>query len=265
MSDQQDRINLQKQVGIVLDKRNLFELMVKVGAVFDVSQSTQGLFASGAMQRALTRVFAIADKVDDNHTLDTWIFADEVAEMPGIDPDNVETYARDVIVDSTDSHVDRVLWGGTNYAPFIHVINEFYKEDNSIGTQAKGIWGSLKSIFGAKKAEAAVVVEPELPAFVMPFTDGDSFDETKAELLLQNSRNGNVFWQFVGVGDKQFTFLKYLARTFDNIDFVDIHDLDGLTSEELYEKLISEKFATWIKTNWPNAIAQAGHQREQGK
>lgn len=263
MANQQDRINLQKQVGIVLDKRNLFELMVKVGAAFDVSGSTQGLFNSGAMQRALTRVFAIADKVDDNHTLDTWIFADDALEMPGIDPDNLDTYATAIISKSEDEDVTDVLWGGTKYAPFMKQIIDFYAEDTGLVAQTKGLWNKVKTFLNPPKQ--VVAPEPELPAFVMPFTDGDNFDETETEMLVMNTRNGNVFWQFVGVGDKQFTFLKYLTLNYEHVDFVDIRDLDKLSSDEMYEKLISEKFAKWIKTNWPNAIAQAGQQREQGK
>lgn len=274
----EDRIDLTKKVGIVLEKRKLFNLMVKVGAAFDVSGSTQGLFSNGTMQRALNRVFAIADKVDDNHTLDTWIFSNASKELEGINPDNVDTYAQDLIVNNPDREVQYVLWGGTRFTPFMGQIVEFYYPDETATVEAieqpssGGLFGKVKALFGAKPKTAAAPIataaseaEPELPAFVMPFTDGENGDQDQTEALIKATQGKGVFWQFVGVGDEKFGFLKRMATTYGNVGFVDIRDLDKLSASDLYEALITEKFASWIKANYPQAIAQAGQQREQGK
>jgi hypothetical protein len=274
----ESRIDLKKKVGIVLEKRKLFNLMVKVGAAFDVSGSTQKIFMNGTMQRALTRTFAIADKVDDNHTLDTWIFSSSAAEMPGIDPDNYETYAQDMIVDSDNREVQGVLWGGTRFTPFMSKIVEFYNPAPEVQTVTRvveptSMFGKMKALFGAKpKIETEYVpvakaasAEQELPAFVIPFTDGENGDHGTTEQLLQNTADKGIFWQFVGVGDESFGFLKLMATKFAHVGFVDIKDLDKLSADALYEALITDKFADWIKKNYPQAVAMAGQQREQGK
>ena len=280
----ENRIDLKKKVGIVLEKRKLFNLMVKVGAAFDVSGSTQGLFSNGTMQRALTRTFAIADKVDDNHTLDTWIFSSGAVEMPGIDPDNYETYAQDVIVDAgvedeeLQKAINNVLWGGTRFAPFMGKIIDFYNpaaemKKVSRVVEPTGMFGKVKALFGAKpKIETELVpvpkaadAEPELPAFLIPFTDGENGDELATEQLLKDTADKGIYWQFVGVGIETFRFLKQMAAKFPHVGFIDIKDLDKLSADQLYEALITDKFADWIKKNHPHAIAMAGQQREQGK
>lgn len=280
----ENRIDLKKKVGIVLEKRKLFNLMVKVGAAFDVSGSTQGLFTNGTMQRALTRVFAIADKVDDNHTLDTWIFSTGTVEMPGIDPDNYETYAQDVIVDANvndddlQKAINSVLWGGTRFSPFMSKIVDFYNpapqvQEVSRVVEPTSMFGKVKALFGAKpKVETEFVpvpkaadAEPELPAFVIPFTDGENGDELATEQLLQKTADKGIYWQFVGVGRESFPFLKLMASKYAHVGFIDIKDLDQLSADQLYEALITDKFADWIKKNHPHAIAMAGQQREQGK
>lgn len=269
------RIDLKKKVGIVLEKRKLFNLMVKVGAAFDVSGSTQKLFANGTMQNSLTRVFAIADKVDDNHTLDAWIYSNDVAEMPGIDPNNYESYVADIIVNSNDRNVRSVLWGGTRFHPFMDKIVKFYnpEPEEVVVPEAPstGFFGKVKALFGAKAEVVAapivapVEAKPELPAFVMPFTDGENGDETATEQLIKSTKDTGVFWQFVGVGAEKFGFLKRMAVNYPHVGFVDIKDLNALSADQLYEALITEKFANWVKTNYPHAIEQAGQQREQGK
>ena len=59
-----------------------------------------------------------------------------------------------------------------------------------------------------------------------------------------------IFWQFVGIGGSDYGILEELdtmkKRVVDNADFFAIDNIDALSDEELYEKLLNE-FPKWLK------------------
>lgn len=233
----EDRINLKKQVGIVLTKRNIPNLCVQVAVGLDVSGSTKKLFERGVFQQSLDRTFAIADKVDDNHTLDSWVFSNKVAEAPAITVGVLDNYTNNQIVNSTDSAIRKALWGGTEYGGVISAMVEHYRPGMTTGLKAK-----IASFF---KPKAVKKMDP--PAFAMIYTDGDNDDKEETLELLKVIEDSNVFIQWVGVGTEKFAFLKKTATQFSNVDFVDIHDLEKIDSEAMFEKIITPKFASWVK------------------
>lgn len=261
MANEQQRIDLRKKVGIVLEKRQLFNLVCKIGTVIDVSGSTSPLFKThygpSSMQQAISRVFAIADQVDDNHTCDSWIFADFALEMPGITPDNVDTYASKMIANSTDNKVKQVLWEGTKCVPFIKQVVDFYTGTAEEAPESSGVLSKLKNMFGKAKTvvQSRLSAEENLPSFVTVFTDGENSDKASTRTWLADAKNDNIFWQFIGVGLESFGFLKEMAATHPHVGFIDIKELDNISDDDLYTKVISEKFATWIKTNAPQAMS----------
>lgn len=60
----------------------------------------------------------------------------------------------------------------------------------------------------------------------------------------------NIFWQFVGLGNANYGVLQKLddlpGRFIDNADFFALDDLDKITDEELYDRLLNE-FPQWLR------------------
>ena len=58
-----------------------------------------------------------------------------------------------------------------------------------------------------------------------------------------------IFWQFVGIGNSRFSYLEELdemqGRFIDNANFFSVNDLDIISDDELYKRLLSE-YPDWI-------------------
>lgn len=65
-----------------------------------------------------------------------------------------------------------------------------------------------------------------------------------------SSSNKPIFWQFVGIGDSNFEVLKKLdemeGRFIDNANFFHIQDIEKISDDELYNKLLHE-FPSWLQ------------------
>ena len=59
-----------------------------------------------------------------------------------------------------------------------------------------------------------------------------------------------IFWQFVGLGGKNYGILENLddmtGRVIDNCNFFALDDLHDISEEALYEKML-EEFPEWLK------------------
>ena len=135
-------INLTKRaekVGIILAKRGLTTVPpVRVGCALDVSGSAQGFYTSNVMQETIDRLLAVALKFDDNGELDAWLFHDDILpQLPTITEADEGTYVKKVIMKQSG------LWGGTNYAPVLQEVMEFYFGANQPAPKAKFSIGGL--------------------------------------------------------------------------------------------------------------------------
>ena len=88
------------------------------------------------------------------------------------------------------------------------------------------------------------------PTYVLFLTDGDNGDHAKTEDALREASNEEIFWQFVGIGNAGFAFLEKLdnlsCRYIDNASFFQVNDLDSISDNDLYSRLLNE-FPQWIK------------------
>lgn len=78
--------------------------------------------------------------------------------------------------------------------------------------------------------------------FGIVLTDGDIGE---LQSLISNSSSKPVFWQFVGLGN-DFLKLNTLSRSNSNISFFSLNDINAITDEELYTKLLSD-FGIWYR------------------
>jgi hypothetical protein len=233
MAQNEQLINLTKQVGIVLEKRKIERITCRVAIAQDVSLSMYDYFKKGDMQSILTRLFAVAWLFDDDASLDCWVFNSSCQLLPAITEDNVDVYVQKNIMNNK-----KVQWTGTYYEPALVSIVEYY----TAPAPTASFFTRIKNTFSKK-----VEVQTNDPVLVMFITDGETCDSVRnLNIILNKMSDANIFVQAVGAGRDKFELLQELADVNDNVDFFNVADISKLNNEQIYNQLISEKFSTWF-------------------
>lgn len=241
-------ISLEKRaekVGIILEKRNIRSIPpVRVGVTLDVSGSAQHMFTGGVIQATLDRLMGVAVKFDDNQELDVWAFSNSCAKAGSATPANFETFVKTDILGNRSLP----LWYGTEYAPAIDAVRQFYFDPQRAPAASSG-GGLLGRLFGkASLAPAAHgAVDTTTPALCLFVTDGANSDRAAAERALRQAQGYPVYWQMIGVGNpREFGFLEEMADDLPNVGFMNLASLD-ISDEALYDALLNEELCQWIK------------------
>lgn len=225
-------INLRKGiVEKIVNDKNLGGQKAQVVLVLDYSGSMEGMYISGFVQRLIERLVPVAMKFDDNGEMELYIFQNGCVKHPN----NVNERNVDGIVNR--EIFGKYSFGGTQYAPAIKSIIEDYIP---VTEQKNGFFGKKTSVTGN-------VTDPVYVIFV---TDGDNSDKASAEEAIKEASKHGVFFQFVGIGGASMSFLDKLdtmeGRFIDNANFFQVNDLDKVSDEVLYERLLNE-FPGWVK------------------
>lgn len=239
-------INLQKKsekVKIQLAKHNIREkITLRVGSCLDKSGSAEPFYLSGRnkpesdMEQLMSRLLAVAHNFDDNGEIDSWIFSNDVIEMPPANASNYGTYVKDVIMGG--KYKD--WWQATSYAPAMKEITDFYFP----GTveKAKSFLGGMFS-----KKEAAPAASSDVPALVFFVTDGANDDKRATEQAIIDGQGKNIYWMMVGIGNPDyFTFIEQMADKYPNVGFVNFKNLD-MDDEDMYDAILDGELSEWIK------------------
>lgn len=225
-------LDLRKDAVTAIQANGLFGQQANVIAVFDRSGSMNSLYRTGQVQCAADRTLALAAEFDDDGQVDVIAFHNSAYDCGKMDMKNHGDFIQKQIIDRLDE-------GGTSYAPVMRTILSRY--GNPPGPVVGGTFG-----FGGKPTLA----KAKLPTYVLFFTDGDNDDHVATEALVRESRKHAIFWQFVGLGNAAFSFLRKLDdMKGDGIDNADFFPFNGnATSDvELYKKLLNE-FPGWVKS-----------------
>ena len=203
------KVNLAKEEvkKVCLTKEPLQNLIANVGVVLDYTGSMGDLYDNGTVQTTVEKLLPLAMTFDDNGTMEAWRFSDSFKRLKGITLDNLHNYLKE-----TNSCDPR---GCTYYAPVIKDVINTYKKN-------------------------------KVPAYVIFITDGDNFDKDETTKLIKEASKYPIFWQFVGIGNEEFTYLQKLddmdGRYVDNADFFKVHKASDIT----YDKLLTE-FPKWLE------------------
>jgi hypothetical protein len=118
------------------------------------------------------------------------------------------------------------LGGGTDYAPAMNLVRQYYK-----GTT--------------------------LPVYALFVTDGAPGDKSASQKTLREASREAIFWQFVGVGGERFDFLEKLDdlrdRFIDNANFFAVPDPSKLSDDEVYRLLLQE-YPGWLRLARQHAL-----------
>lgn len=228
-------VDLTKKVSVILAKRGVRpDVKAQVGFAVDISGSMRHLYQDGTMQNIVNRIQALANRFDDNATLDMWAFHSKGFELEAAVPSMFGSYVNEHIMTHRD------LWGGTSFEPVTKLIEQHY-----FGKSEAAPAGFFETLFG-KKAE--VVSEKSTdPVYLIFLTDGDNDDEKAMTQMIFELANSNIYIQFVGVGTgSSFRFVKKQRDAFNHVGFVDFSNPTSVTDEQMYEDLLNEKFVKWI-------------------
>ena len=187
-------------------------MKAQVGFVLDVSKSMYPLYRDGIMQNVLERILALAMNFDDDSKLDAFVFGTTAVELKPVRADDFEDYVRREIMEK------HKINQATRYATALELIKEKYKKSKQ-------------------------------PVFILFLTDGNNSDKKPSEALIKELSFYPVFFQFIGIGREEFTFLNKLddldGRFVDNAGFMHVNDISAISDDELYERLLNE-FPTWL-------------------
>lgn len=228
-------IDLSKKAKIQLEKKQLLDVKAEIVFVIDTSYSMGSLYNNGTVQELVDRLLGIGMNMDTNKSIDVFSFSDRAKEVGRADEKNHMDYVESNRI---------VVNGGTNYAPVMKLILDKY------ASSKKGFFSGL---FSSKNKNQ------EIPTFVFFITDGDNSDKSDATELIKESSNQPIFWQFVGIGNTNFSFLEKLdtmsGRFLDNANFFQVNDIASISDDELYSRLLNE-FPTWLQQAKAKGVLQ---------
>ncbi|MDT4370685.1 VWA domain-containing protein [Blautia faecis] len=187
----------------------------RVALAMDYSGSMDWLFDNGSVQKTVSRLLPIALRFDDNGELESWLFSNGCKRLKAVTENNYSNYVKKVMKKSG------MYMGGTEYAPVLDEVVTYYKD-----------------------------IEPsEIPAFVIFITDGDNSDHGATDKIVRELSKYNIFVQFIGIGDDNFSYLKKLdkldGREADNTGFTSVEDMDKMTDEQLYTEILRQ-YKDWL-------------------
>lgn len=89
-----------------------------------------------------------------------------------------------------------------------------------------------------------------MPVYILFISDGGIYKDKKIKTIIEKAAHGPLFWQFVRIGGRNYGILEKLdtmkGRFVDNANFFSLDDIDSISDEELYDRLMNE-FPVWIK------------------
>ena len=210
-------VDLRKDAGRSIRRRNLGGLQMDIEVVLDRSGSMEDEYQSGLVQRVLDRCYALCAELDPDGQMPVTLFHNSAKQLSELTAQNVDNYVQ--------THISREPYGGTSYAPPLEQILRRRRCE--------------KSFLGkVKPAQRAVMV-----VFV---TDGVNDDaHATARVMQELSKEAPVFVKFIGLdtgANVRFTTLERLddmsGRSFDNADFFRWDS--SLNDDGLYDALLNE-------------------------
>ena len=207
-------ISLVKPLVFELKKKNLETTVARVGLVLDISGSMVPRFKNGTVQSIVNKTLPLAVQFDDDGELDFWFYGTTARKMNSV---NLKNYTSAVPEDWKHLMLDL---GGRNNEPIVmRMVVDEYKDT-------------------------------KIPAYVLFITDGGVNQKREIQNIITEASHLPIFWQFVGVGGKNYGILEKLdtmtGRYVDNAGFFALDDFKKVSNEELYARLL-EEFPSWLE------------------
>ena len=206
-------VSLAKPLTVELEKRNLLDCVARVALVLDISGSMSKRYKNGTVQEIVNKTLPLAVQFDDDGQLDFWYYGTTYRKMPSVNMRNYES-----AVPSDWKDLMNSLGGCNNEVLVMEDIVKKYKNT-------------------------------KLPVYVLFITDGGVSQANKIKKIMKEASSKPIFWQFVGVGGRNYGVLENLddmdGRYVDNADFFALDDFKKVSAPEIYSRLLNE-FPHWL-------------------
>lgn len=211
-----------KQVAKVLLSKGATGVRARIVLVIDKTGSMTKQYRTGTVHRVVERMVPVATQIDDDGSLEPYLYARQFFRMPDIEVHTAEEWAR----------------------TYLHLNGEHGGFDmNSIGLSNDELPIMNEIISSLQRGTS-------MPTLVLFFTDGGFAKKHEISQLMRQASALPAFWQFVGLGRANYGLLRQLddldGRTVDNAGFFELDDIDAVDDAELYQRLLSE-FPSWLK------------------
>ncbi|WTX99559.1 VWA domain-containing protein [Streptomyces sp. NBC_01420] len=241
--DMRKRLSLRKQqVAVSLSKHGLERLTARVILVLDASGSMSALYSRGTVAGVTERMAAVAAQVDDDGEMQAWTFASNPARLPDLVIGELPEWLR------LHVRVGQVGLFGRRKPPKGLVPGQVDMRAVGIQNEEQKVIAEVREYVRANPVPA--------PTLVLFFSDGGVYRNDEIERELRAAVEEPVFWQFIGLGRSQYGVLERFdtmpGRRVDNVGFFAVDDIERVSDEELYDRLLSE-FPSWLR-----AARQAG-------
>ncbi|RYD77507.1 MAG: VWA domain-containing protein, partial [Verrucomicrobiaceae bacterium] len=194
----------------------LESIVARVALVLDASGSMNQRFKKGDVQTVVDRIFPLAAHFDDNGELDVWTFAETCLALSPVSGANLKGY------------IDREKGGWKLWR---------------LGARQNFEPDAIRAVIDAFRTS-------KLPTYVLFISDGGVRSSREIERLIVEASNLPIFWQFVGLGGDNYGILERLdsmsGRVVDNCNFFALDDIQSVSEQELYERLLGE-FPQWLQ------------------
>ncbi|MEU2176744.1 VWA domain-containing protein [Nocardia sp. NPDC019219] len=210
-----------REVAKVLIDKDAFGIRARVVLVVDKTGSMNRQYRDQVVHRVVQRMIPVATQLDDDGTLEAYLYAVSFAKLPDITVEHGDEWARTYLhLGGTHGGIDYDLLGGRNdELPIMRAIID-----------------SLRP--GGR------------PTLVLFFTDGGFAKKREIAALMREAALLPAFWQFVGLGRANYGLLRTLDelsdRAVDNAGFFALDDIDQVDDAQLYARLLGE-FPDWLR------------------
>ncbi|MGW4715573.1 vWA domain-containing protein [Nocardia sp. NPDC004260] len=216
------KLDLRKrEVAKVLIDKDAFGIRARVVLVIDKTGSMQRQYRDQVVHRVVQRMIPVATQLDDDGTLEAYLYALSFAKLPDITVEHGDEWARTYLhLGGTHGDIDYDRLGGRNdELPVMrHIIDSLRPRGR--------------------------------PTLVLFFTDGGFAKKREITALMREAARLPAFWQFVGLGLANYGLLRALDelsdRAVDNAGFFALDDIDQVDDAQLYARLLGE-FPDWLR------------------
>ena len=145
--------------------------------------------------------------------------------MPAVSEKTYEDYIeREILSKVKNGEFKGKIFGRNDEPPVIRDVIRFYTEEQE--------------------------QKSRLPAFIIFISDGGVNKNREIKQMITDAATLPLFWQFVGIGREKYGILEKLdtmeGRVVDNANFFALDDIDQISDEQLYERLLNE-FPQWLE------------------
>lgn len=211
-------IDLSKKLETKIIHLKLENLVAQVALVLDASGSMLRQYREGKVQKVLERLLLLALRFDDDGQIELWAFAEKNRKYKSVNLENYSGYVAHLARNASRSPIPE-LGGTNNEEPVIRKVMDHYRKT-------------------------------ELPVYVLFISDGGVKSSREISAAIAEASKRPIFWQFVGLGGKNYGVLEKLdtmeGRFVDNANFFAVDDIDDISDDELYDKML-EEFPQWLE------------------